>query len=355
MKKGILGNVPILDTINKIPGGLMLVPLLLGVLTNTFFPEFLAIGSFTTALLKNGSLPLIAVLFLCSGAQIQFKAAGMSLYKGMVLNTSKVFFGVIFGVIFARVAGPGAAILGMTPLAMIGAMSNSNGGLYTALASKYGNNTDVGAIAVISANDGPFFEMAFMGIAGVALIPLEALFATIFPILLGMLLGNLDDKIRDFLKPGMMIAIFLFAFPLGAGLSLQTLAKAGLPGVLLGLFTIVATGLPSYFIYRLLVKKKYRHSGAVGAAIGTTAGNAVATPAAIAAIDPTWLPYAEVATAQVAASIVVTAILIPLLVDFIYKIELKKGIVNLDMPTAFDEIADAERAKKKELEAEPAL
>ncbi|MGI6298869.1 MAG: 2-keto-3-deoxygluconate permease [Saccharofermentanales bacterium] len=45
--------------------------------------------------------------------------------------------------------------------------------------------------------------------------------------------------------------------------------------------------------------------------IGTTAGNAVATPAAIAAIDPTWLPYAEVATAQVAASIVVTAILIP--------------------------------------------
>jgi len=332
-----LGKVPILDSINKVPGGLMLIPLLLGVLTNTFFPGFLAIGSFTTALLKNGALPLIAVLFFCSGAQIQFKAAGMSLYKGMVLNTSKVAFGVVFGVVLAKVAGPGAAILGVTPLAMIGAMSNSNGGLYTALASKYGNNTDVGAIAVISSNDGPFFEMMFMGIAGVAVIPLEALFATIFPILLGMLLGNLDDKIRRFLKPGIMISIFLFSFPLGAGLSLQTLAKAGLPGVLLGLFTVLATGIPSFFIYRWLVAKKYRHSSAVGAAIGTSAGNSIATPAAIAAIDPTWLPFAETATVQVAASIVVTAICVPILVDWLYKREKRKGLLNLDMPLAGQE------------------
>lgn len=332
-----LGKVPILDAINKVPGGLMLIPLLLGVLTNTFFPGFLEIGSFTTALFKNGANPLIATLFFCSGAQIQFKAAGMSLYKGMVLNTSKVLLGVACGIILARVAGPGAAFLGVTPLAMIGAMSNSNGGLYTALASKYGDKTDVGAIAIISSNDGPFFEMMFMGIAGVAAIPLMTLFACIFPILLGMLLGNLDDKIRDFLKPGMMIAIFLFSFPLGAGLSLQTLIKAGIPGLLLGLMTILVTGIPTYFIYKWLVPKKSRHSGAVGAAIGTSAGNSIATPAAIAAVDPSWLPFAEVATAQVAASIVVTAICIPILVDWLYKREKKKGQINYDIPTAIED------------------
>lgn len=328
------GKVPILESINKVPGGLMVIPLMLGVLTNTFFPGFLAIGSFTSAWLKNGALPLIAVLFFCSGAQIRFNAAGMSLYKGMVINTSKVLFGVAFGVLLAKFAGPSAAVLGMTPLAMIGAMSNSNGGLYTALASKYGDSSDVGAIAVISSNDGPFFEMAFMGIAGVAIIPIKDLFACIFPILLGMLLGNLDDRIRDFLKPGMMIAIFLFSFPLGAGLSLQTLVKAGLPGILLGLFTILVTGIPSYFIYKWLVPKKYRHSCVAGAAVGTTAGNAIATPAAIAAIDPSWLPYAEVATAQVAASIVVTAILIPFLVDWLYKREQKRGELNMAVPIA---------------------
>lgn len=323
-----MGKIPILDTINKIPGGIMVVPLLLGVIFNTFFPGLLNIGSFTTALFKTGATTLIAVLFLCSGAQIQFKTAGMSLYKGFVLNTSKVFFGLIIGVTFAKIAGPGAALLGVTPLAMISAMSNSNGGLYTALASKYGDESDVGAIAVISANDGPFFEMMFMGIAGVATIPFIALVAVIVPILVGMILGNLDEKFRDFLKPGMFIAIFLFAFPLGAGLSFKTLLQAGLPGVLLGVMTLLITGVPSYYLYKWLVPRKSRKTAAVGAAIGTSAGNSIATPAAIALIDPSWAPFAAQATIQVAASIMITALLVPFLVDFFYKRELKKGLIE---------------------------
>ena len=329
-----MGKVPIFDTINKIPGGMMVVPLVLGVIFNTFFPGALNIGSFTTAFFKNGALTLIALLFFCSGAQINLKTAGISLYKGVVLNASKVFFGLIIGILFAKIAGPGAALLGVTPLAMISAMSNSNGGLYTALASKYGDESDVGAIAVISSNDGPFFEMMFMGIAGVATIPIMSLVAVIVPILVGMVLGNLDDKFRDFLKPGMFIAIFTFSFPLGAGLSFQTIIQAGIPGIILGVMTLIVTGVPSYFIYKWLVPKKMRRTSAVGAAIGTSAGNSIATPAAIAAVDPSWLPFAEKATVQVAASIIVTAILVPFLVDFFYRWELKRGLVNEHAITA---------------------
>ena len=45
-------NIPILKTINKIPGGMMIVFLFLGCLINTFIPKSLEIGSFTTAFLK---------------------------------------------------------------------------------------------------------------------------------------------------------------------------------------------------------------------------------------------------------------------------------------------------------------
>jgi len=332
-----LGEVPILDNINKIPGGIMVVPLLLGVIVNSLFPDFLQIGSFTTALFKNGSNALIATLFFCSGAQIQFKSAGQSLYKGVVLNTSKVLFGVSLGVLLAKVGGPGAVVLGITPLALIGCMSNSNGGLYTALATKYGTKTDVGAVAVISSNDGPFYEMLFMGMTGVATIPLKTLFACIFPIIVGMILGNLDNKIRDFLKPGMLISIFLFSFPLGAGMSFKTLVTAGIPGILLGVLTVVWTGIPSYLLYRLLVKKENRRSCAVGAAVGTSAGNSVATPAAIAAVDATWEPYAAAATAQCAASVIVTALLTPFVVNALYKYEEKKGLINYNLPLASEE------------------
>ena len=216
---------------------------------------------------------------------------------------------------------------------MISAMSNSNGGLFTALASKYGDESDVGAIAVISSNDGPFFEMMFMGIAGVATIPLMSLLAVIVPIIAGMILGNLDDKFRDFLSRYVYRDLHLFSSA-RAGLSFRPSSRLVWPGIILGLMTLIVTGVPSYFVYKWLVPKKMRRTSAVGAAIGTSAGNSIATPAAIAAVDPSWLPFAEQATVQVAASIIVTAILVPFLVDFFYRWELKRGLVNEHAITA---------------------
>ncbi|HML76085.1 MAG TPA: efflux RND transporter periplasmic adaptor subunit, partial [Anaerohalosphaeraceae bacterium] len=46
------------------------------------------------------------------------------------------------------------------------------------------------------------------------------------------------DNADSTLKPGMFIAIFTFSFPLGAGLSFQTIVKAGVPGIILGLMTL---------------------------------------------------------------------------------------------------------------------
>jgi 2-keto-3-deoxygluconate permease len=319
---------------------MMVVPLFLGVLFNTFAPGAINIGAFTTALFRNGALPLIAVLLFCSGAQISVRTAGMSVYKGGILLASKVIIGVGFGVVFARIFGPHATLLGVTPLAMISALGNNNGGLYTALAAKYGDKSDVGGIALLSATDGPFFEMMMMGAVGVAAIPGMTLLATILPILIGMLLGNLDDKIKDFLKPGMAIAISFFAFPLGAGLNLQNFIVTGAPGVLLGLMSL-STGVALYFIYKLAVPKNRRRTCVAGAAVGTTAGNAIATPAAIAAADPSWLPFATAATAQVATSIMVTALLCPFLVDFLYRWEVKRGLINNDIPPASEEDAIA--------------
>ena len=53
----------LLYKLGKIPGALMILPLFLGALINTFAPAILNIGSFTTALFKNGVPVLIGLFF----------------------------------------------------------------------------------------------------------------------------------------------------------------------------------------------------------------------------------------------------------------------------------------------------
>lgn len=309
----------ILKTVKKVPGGLMVVPLLLGATFNTICPQALEIGGFTSALFKTGAMSILGLFCLCNGAQINIRQAGKPLTKGIVLTATKFIIGALLGMIVSKFIGP-AGILGITPLAIVATMTNSNGGLFAALAGEYGDSTDVGAISILSLNDGPFFTMLAFGITGLANVPIVALLAAVIPILIGFILGNLDEDIRDFLAPGSTLLIPFFAFPLGAALNFNQIITAGMPGILLGIAVTLITGIGGYIAMKIIKAD----NPAVGGAVGTTAGNAAGTPEALAAIDPTLATVAAVSTVQVAAAIIVTAILCPMLVSYLDKVEKKK-------------------------------
>ena len=294
------------DSIDKIPGGLMIIPLLLGAIINTIFPQALMIGGFTTAMFKQGALPILGVFLFCMGSQISFRVAPRALKKGIILTVSKYAIGVLIGLGIGKIFGP-AGLIGLTPLAIIAAMTNSNGGLYVALTGEYGDETDVGAVSILSLNDGPFLTMLALGITGQASIPFMAFVAVIVPITFGMILGNIDPKMKSFLSGGEKLLIPFFAFPLGAAMNLSEVADAGISGILLGVMTAVLTGFGGYYALKLSGEKR----AIAGFAEGSTAGNAIGTPAALAAADVTYLPIAAVATAQIAASCIVTAFLCP--------------------------------------------
>jgi 2-keto-3-deoxygluconate permease len=82
-------TLPVLRSIERVPGGLMVVPLLLGATVATFAPDAPKFfGSFTQALF-TGALTILAVFYVCMGTTIELTATPYILKKGGALLTQK--------------------------------------------------------------------------------------------------------------------------------------------------------------------------------------------------------------------------------------------------------------------------
>ncbi|HZH60094.1 MAG TPA: 2-keto-3-deoxygluconate permease [Metabacillus sp.] len=347
-------------SIDKVPGGLMVVPLLAGALLNTIdqlhIPfimdflkmlgvapneegnyEFMKIGGFSQALFKDGALTLCALFLFCAGSQMNLRIGGKALKKGVILTSSKYLAGITVGFIWGFLSDPVNGFLGLSTMAIIAAMTNGNGGMYAALTGQYGNRSDVGATAVLSINDGPFFTLMALGMMG-ANFPLIAFIAVLLPILIGMILGNLDGDIRNFLSAGETLVIPFFAFALGAGMNLSNFFNPEVvgAGIVLALMTVIFSGGLMALAFKLFREKSIIAPWAEA----STAGNAVATPAAIAsaatvasgtglmtaADAQVYQNIASVATAQISIASISTALLVPIAVILADKYQKKKGI-----------------------------
>jgi 2-keto-3-deoxygluconate permease len=303
-------GLPVKRTIEAIPGGMVIVPLTLGALIATFAPGTAGFfGSFTGALF-TGALPILAVFYVCMGATIPFETLPQVAGKGGVLLAAKVAMGVVVALVMGHFLGTDPVKTGMfaglSVLAMVVAINDTNGGLYMALMGKYGTPQETGAYSVMSLESGPFITMMTLG--GVLAFPWQTLLGAILPLLAGIALGNLDRDMREFLGKAAPALIPFFAFAIGSSLNLTMLWQAGLLGLALGVFVLVVSSCVMFLADRVSGGK-----GVAGLAAAATAGNAAAVPALVAAANPAYAAAAPAATVLVAASVVVTMLSVPMI------------------------------------------
>lgn len=318
-----------LDLLNKmknLPGGLVIIPLVIAVLLATFVPQVFQIGGYVTALFYEGNSCMMGFFLIVCGSMINVKQVGMPLYKGAIMTGVKFALGVAVGVLVGAICGP-EGFLGIAPFVLIATITNSNGSLYISLSSQFGNATDTGAISILSLNDGPFFTLIALGATGLANIPVKSLIAVLIPLLIGFIWGNLDKGFRDACKTAQPIVTFFMTISIGAKTDVRTILTAGASGIILGLIS-AATAVLFFFIINLLLPKKERN--AMGAAIGTTALNSAMTPAAVAEADPSMAQYTSMATAQCATASIITLFLCPFITAAFdkYMMKHKKGIYS---------------------------
>jgi len=305
-------ELPIKQTLDRIPGGMMLVPLLFGCIISALAPEVPArLGSFSGALFTS-AIPILAVFYVCMGATVEFRATPYVLRKGGVLLATKIACGVLAAFILRGWIGiePVASgwLAGLSTLAVVAAINDTNGGLYMALMSQYGRPRDAAAYSIMSIESGPFLTMLTLGLAGFSSFDKLALLGAILPLLVGMILGNLDSKMRQFLGAAVPVLIPFFAFALGTKIELHSLWHSGLLGIGLGIFVVAFTGIALFTMDRI-----NGGNGIAGLAAASTAGNAAAVPMLVAGQNAAYLPAAASATVLVSASVVVSALIVPLI------------------------------------------
>jgi 2-keto-3-deoxygluconate permease len=323
-------QIKIKQTLDSLPGGMMMVPLIMGAILTTISPHIAEFfGSFTGALF-TGAIPILAVFFVCMGSTISARSLPQVARRGGALMATKILLGIGAGFLLGHLIGvePVHAgwFAGISTLAVVAAINDTNGGLYIALMNQFGRPQDAASYSLMSLESGPFFTMVTLGVAGLSSFPWQTLLGAILPLLFGMLLGNLDPELRTFLSGAAPVLIPFFAFSLGASLNLRLVWAAGLLGLALGVTILLISGAALLAVDRLI-----GGTGTAGLAAAATAGNAAAVPVLVAAANHKYAAAAGPATVLVAASIIVTSICTPVVTAHWYaRVSRKAASTPLD-------------------------
>jgi 2-keto-3-deoxygluconate permease len=138
---------------------MMLVPLGIGAVIHTLAPDAgKFFGSFTGAFF-TGLTPLLTVFFVCLGATLEVKSTPYILKKGGVLLGSKILFAILIGIIAGHFLGEApiesGILAGLSTLALVAALNDTNGGLYISLMGQFGRKRDAGAYSILSLESVP--------------------------------------------------------------------------------------------------------------------------------------------------------------------------------------------------------
>lgn len=305
----------ILENVRKIPGGLMIVPMLLAAFVNTFCPQVVQIGSPTTSVFTaQGTMTVVGIMLVFAGISTKpgellacLKRGGFLLLVKLIINLAVSMFAVSrFGM---------EGFLGISSLAFVSCMVSTNPGVYIAMMDGRGDELDKAAYALVNMVGLPFVAVCVLGFSSGYGVDWMSILATLVPFIVGMILAALDPEIRKFTASGTAVMLPFLGFCLGSRVNLALAVRSGLSGLVLYVIFMAVNAIPLLLVDRLILKRP----GYAAAAICCVAGISMSVPALMAEADAAYAAYVDTATAQLALTVAISAVVTPILVKLFSK------------------------------------
>lgn len=310
-----------LKFMKKIPGGLLLVPMLISALFATFLPDIFKIGGMTEAFFTTKGINyIVALVCFCSSAALDLEKMKKVIRKQGSILALKVVICFVFSYLYFKFFGMNG-IFGISMIAFTATICSLNPSLYLALVSDYGAPGDEAAFGLTGLLCVPAFPMLVYSVSKVSGVDWMPVVSVLVPIVSGIVIGNLDKDLGKFFAGAVPILTPFMGWAFGAGINLIAAFKAGLEGIILTVMFYVI----SFPLLWLFETKVLKESGITTFAISSIAGLSVSVPSLIAAADPSVADIASVAVAQIALGVVITSIITPYITAIYAK---KKGIVK---------------------------
>lgn len=301
-----------LSKIQRIPAGMMLVPMFLSACINTFAPGIFEIGSPFSALFSaKGTMGIVAMLLVFTGITTDLPSMVKCMKKSGPLILLKLLFNILTGILFLQVFGKDG-IFGISSVAFVACLCSYNAGLYLTLMQEFGDDGDVAGYAIISITGLPFIPVCVLGFASGAGIDFRAIAATVIPFLIGVFLRMMDKEIIAYMKDGTKIMIPFLGFCLGASVDFLSAAKNIVPGLLLFGLLLLLNNLPLF----LLETGVWKGNGSLSMAISAVAGLALTVPQFVQESVSTYSASMETALSQIAFAVILSSIFSPLSVKY---------------------------------------
>lgn len=300
-----------LARITRLPGAVILLPMLAGASLSALAGTRGAFGPVTDALTRC-ALPCIAVLLIAVGAQV--RPAGIPALAGragVVLFGTTLVPALLLLAVAWRFGREG--VVGIPLLTLLAVALSSSYAMWAHTAHRYGTREDAAAgclaSAISSSPVAPLLVVAVWQGTGGA-VSWRLLVDSVLPLIVGVALGAVLPGSREPLRGLLGPLLPALAFSLGWGIPIAALVHQAPAG--LALAAII--GLISGGLVALAWHKVLRRSAVVGWSAAAVAANSAALPQILAAGDPAWRPYLSTATAQAATAALISTALAALLV-----------------------------------------